>query len=344
MQTAAMTSRFLTGCSSIAEFADSESGVGKDGLLHHIVASHLIQTVSSQELFVKLTYSLIQFAEQAYLRRDLDVLEEMSQVLMNLPVDATRQIGLYYHALAIKRKGNLDKAQTLLETVADKAPLNYRARAIQALGANYHDKGQLNEAVRFQLEALQVASDKNAHALQTTLLAHGEIAIVRSLAGDHLGALASFEKLWPLLYHVAKQNPFYFYVFHNELAVELGEAGRVEEAKAACRIALACPFASSYPEWTETRQELEAKRTSATTSVVAVNRDSKVEPSPQAEPRRKSTRVARLAFSWPARDETSLQRTSKGIVVTAAIPINGTTQSMLDRVLVCIGPRAPPRA
>jgi tetratricopeptide (TPR) repeat protein len=342
MQAAAITSRFLTGCSSSVGLADSENVVSNDDLLRHIVASHLIQTVGSQELFLKLTNSLIQFAEQAYLRRDLEALEEMSQVLLNLPVDAARQIGLYYHALAIKRKGHLDEAQMLLETVADNAPLNYRARAIQGLGANYHDKGQLNEALRFQLEALRVASDKNAHALQTTLLAHGEIAIIRSLAGDHHGALASFKKLWPLLHHVAKQNPFYFYVFHNELAVELGEAGRLEEAETACKIALASPFASAYPEWAETRQELEAKRASATPSVVAISRAPEAEPSPQAEPQRKPHRSRPRLSVWFASENTFLQRPSITTAPIATIAGAQTTQSILDRVLICIGPRAPP--
>jgi hypothetical protein len=134
MQAAATTIRLLTGCSSKAGFADSESVVSNDYLLQHIVASHLVQTVSSQGLFLKLTNSLIQLAEQAYLMRDLDALEEVSRVLMNLPADAARQMGLYYHALAIKRKGDLNGAQTLFETVADNAPVSYRARAIQGLG------------------------------------------------------------------------------------------------------------------------------------------------------------------------------------------------------------------
>jgi len=138
MQAAAITSRFLTGRSSKPGFADSESVVGNDDLLRDIVAGHLIQAVSSQELFLKLTGALIQFAEHAYVRRDLNALEDVSRVLMNLPIDAARQIGLYYQALVVKRRGEMDAAQMLLETVADNAPLNYRARAIQGLGANYH--------------------------------------------------------------------------------------------------------------------------------------------------------------------------------------------------------------
>src|SRR5260370_37266235 len=112
MQAAAITSRFLTGRSSSVALADSKSVVSNDGLLRHIVASHLIQTVSSQGLFLKLTNSLIQFAEQAYLKRDLDALEELSRVLMNLPVYPARQIGLYYHALTINRKSQRDEAET----------------------------------------------------------------------------------------------------------------------------------------------------------------------------------------------------------------------------------------
>lgn len=340
MQAAAMTSRFLTGCSSIAGFADSESVGGNDNLLRDIVAGHLIQTVSSQELFLKLTNALIQFAEQAYLRRDLDALEDVSRVLMNLPVEAARQIGQYYHALVIKRKGHLDEAQRQLETVADNAPLNYRARAIQGLGANYLDKGQPNETLRFQLEALRIAPGKNAHGWQTMLMAHGEIAVVRSLDGDHKSALSDLEGLWPLVCHVARQNPFYFYLFHNELAVELGEAGRIEEAEAACAIAVASPFASAYPEWNETRDEIAARRKSASPSVVAIHRTPEVEPATQRELQRKPKPLRALAFNCPASDKEFLQRSTLTIPARAVIAFN--IISILDRVLICIRPRAPP--
>jgi len=159
MQTAAMTRRFITGCSSKVEFADSENVVSHTGLIQHFVASHLTQTVYSQETFLKLTRLLVPFAERAYSLRDLNSLEEVSRILMNLPLHAAQQVGQYYHALAINRKGRIDEAETLLKKIADNAPTTYRARAIQTLGANTHDKGQLDEAIRFQLEALRVASD-----------------------------------------------------------------------------------------------------------------------------------------------------------------------------------------
>jgi hypothetical protein len=225
MQAAAMTSRFLTGRSSKVELADSEIVLTHGALLRHIVARHLAQTVHSRELFVKLTNELIQIAEQALVMRDLNTLEEVSSVLMNLPVDAARQIGTYYHAVTINRKGHADEAKTSLETVADNAPITYRARAIQTLGGIHHYLGQLDEALRFQLEVLRVASDQNGQGLQTRLMAGFEISIIKSLNGDHTGALSSFSSLGPMVNLVGKQKPFYFYLYCSELAIELGELG-----------------------------------------------------------------------------------------------------------------------
>ncbi len=45
----------------------------------------------------------------------------------------------------------------------------------------------------------------------------------------------------------------------NSYAVELGEAGRIEEAANISKIVLASPFAFAYPEWRETGQELALK-------------------------------------------------------------------------------------
>ncbi|MEK6301048.1 MAG: tetratricopeptide repeat protein [Acidobacteriota bacterium] len=337
-----MTSRFLTGCSSNVELADSEIVVSHDGLLRHIVAWHLAQTLHSHELFVKLTNQLIRFAEQAYIRRDLDTLEDVSRVLMSLPVEASRQIGLYYAALNIKRRGRINEAQKLLETVADNASPTYRARAIQGLGAVHHDLGHLDEALRFQLEALRAASDRNGRGLQTTLLARWEISTIRGLDGDHRGAVSDLKNLRPLVNLAAKQQPYYFYEYCNDLAVELGELGRIAEASAVLEPALASPYAPAYPNWAETRDEIAAKRLAATPSVVAVSRVPEKAPSPdvEPEPNREPSRVP--ASAWPAHPNISFQRARDPNTTTPAIPYDETTNCILNRVLTCIASRAPP--
>jgi tetratricopeptide (TPR) repeat protein len=342
MQNAAMTSRFLTGCSSSVGLADSEIVVSRGGLLRHIVAWHLAQTVHSQDLFVKLTNELIASAEQAYVMRDVGALDEVSHVLMNLPVDAARQIGSYYYALALNRQRNRAAAEALLQETADDAPATYRARAIQTLGGNYHDKGQLDEALRFQLEALRAASDRTARGLQTTLLARWEISIIRGLDGDHRGALSDLKDLSPLVNLAAKQQPFYFAAYCNDLAVELGELGRIAEAEAALEVALASPYAPAHPNWAETRQELEAKRTSATRSVVAINRTSEVISAQQTQRKPRQTPKRVVAFSWLRNKRTSIQITSIAIVRFWAIAIRRTNRDTLDRLDRCIRSRAPP--
>lgn len=340
MQPAASTSLILTSCPSINLFSGSETTINQRPFLRHILTSHLAQAVRSQESLLTLTTALIHSAERAHILRDLNALDEISRVLMNLPIDAARQIGTYYYALVINRKGQTSQAQPLLEQIADNAPMTYRARAIQTLGGIQHDLGKLSEALRLQLEALRAASHANVNALQTTLMAHHEICVIKSLNGDHKGALSGLERLGPLVKLIAKHKPFYFYVYCNELAIELGESGRTAEAQAVCAIALASPFAKAYPEWSETRDEIAAKSDRATPSVVAITRALHADPTTQVQPQSEPELLKLIAFASPAIIQDSFQISVFLIPATATSA--SSAMSILDRVLICAGPRAPP--
>lgn len=342
MHRAANTSRFLIDFSSQREFADPESLVSHSGLLQHILTSRLARATNSRQLINDLAQRLIRLAEHAYALREMNRVEEASSVLMNLPLAGAQQIGLFYQALTFKRNGNTGEAQSLFEAIADSGPLAYRARAIQALGALHCDRGELDEALRFHIEASRAASFEIGGNALATLMVHLEISHVQSEMEDHRGALANLESLTPLVHLVVKRYPFYFYVYHNELAVELGEIGRIAEAGAACEIAIASPFASAYPEWTETRDEIAAKRQSASPSFVAVNRAPEVEPSPQIEPQREPRRSRARLSTWLASEKASFQRASIVTVVSAVAVHDGLAQSILDRVRTGIRPRAPP--
>jgi len=340
MQKAADRNRILTGYSSRVALADSEILVSSSGLLRHIVTGCLAQTAHfSQGIFVKLTNELICYAEQAYVMRDVKALDEVSHVLMNLPVEAARQIGTYYFALARYHSGQREHADTLIENVADNAPVTYRARAIQTLGARRHAYGQLDEALRFQLEALRAASDTNANGLQTALMAHWEISIIKSLDGDHKGALSDLKRLTPLVSLASKQTPFYFYFYCNDLAVVLGELGYIREAQRTVDIALASPYAPLYPNWAETRLELEAKRTSATPSVVAFNRTSEVIPAPQTQPSQQPDRV--VPFWW-----LDIKENAPQIALVSFAGLRARAGEARREILEVLGrsirPRAPP--
>lgn len=341
MQKAAKTSRFLIDLSLSSELADSERLTGRESLVEHIVGGALARAVNSRQLFDALVQTLIRLAEHAFSMRNAKSLHEASLILLNLPAPKARLIGQYYQALAIRRGGNIDESLPLFAAAADRAPLVYRARALQTLGALYHKKGRLDEALRFHREAARAASSDNERDPLTTLVVNLETTCIKSEIGDHHGALADYEQLWPLVRLVSREHPLYFYFYHNELAVEFGELGRLAEAEAACKIALASPFAPAYPEWSETRQELEAKRTAATPSIVAISRAPEAEPSPQIETKRQPEPSRRLSFSWPASNKASFQRSVTPFPAKATSAFKAV--SILDRVLGCIGPRAPPR-
>jgi tetratricopeptide (TPR) repeat protein len=341
MHKTAKTSRFLIDFSSSGDFADSENTVSDVGLLQHIVVNRLAYAANSRQLFNELAQRLIRLAERAFSLRDMNSLQETSRVLVSLPLTKARQIGQYYLAIAISRIGQTDEALSLLEAVADNAPLVYRARAIQTMGSIYHRRGCHDEAMRLYPEALRVASLENGRDLLTTLMVHLEISCIKSETGDHKGALADYESVWPLVHIVGRQNPLYFYLYHNELAIEFAELGRIAESEAACAIALASPFSPAYPEWSDTRDELASKRDSATLSVVAFSRARGANPSQQVkfEPKRHRARVITLRRTAQKKD--SVQRSIILIAALTAIFYPGITQSILDWMRKRIGPRAP---
>lgn len=340
MQKAASTSRFLMGFSLEQRFVDSESVVSFDNSLESIVLSRLTRSANSGQSFSELASRIIRLAEHAYGLRDKKRLEEASRVLMNLPLAKARQIGLFYQALGLKRTGQVEEARSRFELIADHGRSVYRARAIQALGALHYDKGQPTEALRFHLEAAQAASDGIDQYPLDKLMVQLEISHIQAHLGDHQRALAGLERLVSLIRFVSREYPFYFYVYHNALAVEFGELGRIAEAEAACAIALASPFAPAYPEWRETRDEIAAKRVAATPSVVAVKRVPKPAAVPQAESQCNPRPVAMLAFTCPVSKRDSFQRSIIPIPARTTIALNAT--STLDRVLICTGPRGPP--
>jgi tetratricopeptide (TPR) repeat protein len=345
MHKAASTSRFLIDISSGGEFADSESIVSHNCLLQQIVASHTAHVANWRQVLNALARRSIRIAEHAFSLRDVNTLEEASRVLVNLPLGEARQIGRYYHAIAISRIGQADEALSILEAVADNAPVAYRARAIQTLGSIHHRLGRHDEALRLYHEALRLASPENGRDLLTTLLVHLDVSCIKSELGDHRAALTDYQSLSPLVRIVAREDPFYFYGYHNELAIEFAESGRLAEAEAASAIALASPFAHAYPEWSETRDEIAAKRDSATPSVVAIARATEAGASQHAQPEHKAVRVSSLAVNSPERTfarKDCFQRSLVPIAPQRAIAQVGITKSILERVLCCIAPRAPP--
>ncbi len=316
-----------------------QTPIKQNDYLQQLIRGLLTRHIYTIEGFQHLGRQLAAIIRQAHLARQLDVVEQVTQVMLALPIsDELKNVGLFFQAKSLSWQKDFNRARQILESVVEKATPKYEARALQCIGATYFESGQPGAALPFYLSAGKIAADCD---LVTVVESQKMTAVVRSIHGDHKQALALLENLFPLVRAIGKYYPATYYDFLNSLAVELGEVGRINEAKAACSIALASPFAPAYPEWTETHDELEAKRTSATPSVITFSQAPEAKPGQELEPEENAAQLKAIAFSWLADNQTS-QRAITTIAVDAAIDHNESTRTTLDQLGKSIRTRAPP--
>jgi hypothetical protein len=215
---------------------------------------------------------------------------------------------------------------------------------LQTLGIIYGQKNDLNEALRYQTEAIGVARGRSPLA---TFFAHAHVSAIKGWRGDHTGALADLDRLAPLAATVGGQYPAYSRCLENERAVELNALGRTEEAKHAVALALASPFAALYPEWHETRYEIDAhcearKGRKPTSSPVAVS-------SPRADldrvrggrsQRTRSERTTSKTFFT----ENCLLLYSIAIGSNGIVPTRTPVSPILERYTTSARTRGPPHS
>ena len=270
MQTAATNSFLLTSSSSLK----------RSGLQHLISLGGFYQQISilakeayNRDALYNLGNDFIALTEHAYILRQMNTVEEAVNLVQTSPLpDDYKRAAEFYKAVCAGRKGEITKAVSLFEGVAENAPVQYRARALASIGTillwNNADTGS---AIKFFNEACYVAH-KHAGDLNTLVNTQRMIAVVKSMDGDHEAALADLESLFPMVRAVAVHHPHTYYDYLNSLAVEMSETGRFEEALNASHIALSSPFGNSYFEWRETQAEILMKARSSSRSVVATGR------------------------------------------------------------------------
>jgi tetratricopeptide (TPR) repeat protein len=222
-----------------------------------------------------LASKLVSVADHSYFLHRLDIVDCIGQLLLDLPLPRQWEgAGSFYHALAVNQswKGDTVRARRLFEEVADTASLEFRAKALLALGTGQFGRGEHQNAMALYREILLMATRDRGVDPVTAYYASRMTVKVRSIEGDHEGALCHLESLLPLARMAGSLAPHVYYDYMNSLAVELGEAGRFEQARQASAIALASPYAPEYPEWRETLDEIESKIQRASRSMVAVAR------------------------------------------------------------------------
>lgn len=250
MQTAARNNLVLTEFPSLAKFAGLPA-IKYEALYQQVICG--LRQIATGETIHQVARHLGELAHHAYEMRQFDTMRQASRLLGALP-EPSNHIGEYYQAMYLRHHGNIAEAKLILERVAEKASLRYRARAVQFLGAIAHTTGRHQDALPFYFEAIGLAASGNWCDPHTTATALQNIAMIRSIAGDHRAALADLERLFPLVRAIAE--PYKYHHYLNSYAVELGEAGHIEEAHHVSRIVLASPYAFAYPEWRETANDI----------------------------------------------------------------------------------------
>src|SRR5262249_23152695 len=142
---------------------------------------------------------LIELAEHAYGCREQNKLSEISQILSALPLpDRYRGAANYFQAIELIRLGDIHTAKFLLNEVISAPAHRYTARAMQSLGAVLKLIGDLGSAVKLHLEAGRLAGSRESGDFLTELFVRKNLAVLRSIEGDHHGALLDLERLAPL--------------------------------------------------------------------------------------------------------------------------------------------------
>src|SRR6266404_1673232 len=271
MNTPASSNLILTALSSFERLAEGERRCSHGGLYQEI-AQTLIRGVHTRHGLEDLAAKLTWVADRAHSIHQFNVVADVGQFLFNLPLSAQLEsVGHYYRALSLSRgvRGDIARARSLFERVAEDASSRYRARAMLALGSKSMRVNDRQTAMLFYHEVTQLMARDRVFDPMTLYVASRMTAVVKALEGDHRGALADLEKIFPLVRMASSQQAYTYYDYLNTLAVELCEAGRLNEARCASEIALASPFASAYPEWRETREEIELKGRCSSRSTVA---------------------------------------------------------------------------
>lgn len=272
MQTAAKNNLVLIDSFSSRRFAEFQKQAGY-GKLYQQIVSGLIKDTYSKQFFTELGNKLIASAEYTYNLRRMEEVEQLSQLLLSLPLaDEYKVIGRHYEALCLLHEGKITEARPAFEYVVEHGPPNYRARALLCISTTYSLKNDLQSSARYCVASNRAAAANGWQDYRTVLESQRHMVIIKSMMGDHQGALATLESAFPVARSISRWHPDIYCTYLNSYAVELGEVGRLEEARRFSDAAIASPYVQAHPEWRETRDELAMKAYRTTRTVAVVKR------------------------------------------------------------------------
>lgn len=264
----------------------------------------IIRRMHRRQSLTALAAELVAVADQAFPFRQMDAVEQASDILLNLPLPREfKSIANYYKGSCLYRRKQIVEARAMFEQAADEAPSKYKVRAMIALGTMALTRGDIRSALPFYIEGGRAVTRAREFDPLATYYLQSSLAIAKSVDGNHKDALTDLGDMFPLARAVGAHYMPLYYNHLNSLAVELLESGRITEAQHVSNIVLASPFADVYPEYRATGIDIALRGRRASRSFIYVaqyqldaqnvlrlptaersNSDTSVEPTPACQP------------------------------------------------------------
>jgi hypothetical protein len=245
---------------------------------------HLLSGIAGYET---LGNRIVKQIKAAHAFRQSNTVKELSRILINIPIKAYQLIGQYYLVWCKCRTSQYDTEA--LERIIDQTR-TYKSKALVSRAAIAGYQTDIERELYFYAEAL-----KAQPTISEQIGILKSIAVIKAKEKFHQAALKELEAIMSIGRYAEPQG--YFDVL-NSYAVELGEVGRIQEARNVSHLVLASPFTFAYPGWRETAEDLKPSRR----SFVAVSLPNynvlarpEREPSEQPSLQPKPARVLRFA-------------------------------------------------
>jgi hypothetical protein len=222
-----------------------------------VTANNMINTVANKNRLivgcslvveVELAEHWSYSAARGYALRDYKAMKGYGDRLITCTLPAYRALGHYYTGVAIADigQGDCEKALWHYEQALRLCPEAFRPRVYLAMGSL---DGLMTGDESGYRKACALASRLTGD-VDMFIEAQRGLAILDDRKGRGLERLLS-------LYPMVKKGSLHIPAdWANSVAVELMDAGKIEQAKMASDEAMASPFASAYPEWRTTAHDI----------------------------------------------------------------------------------------
>jgi hypothetical protein len=209
------------------------------------IAAFYKQLLSGITNYQELGNRILRDIEAPHAFRQVERVRELSRILLNFPVKEYQLIAQYYLVWCKCRELKLHP-EVLQRVVSESR--TYKTKALLSLAGIEGLKGNFDMELYYLNGAL-----KTSPSMPDRLQALRGIAVIKAKEGFHNTSLKDLDNIIPLLRYA---DPLGHNDILNSYAVELGEAGRKQEARNIIQHVVASPFAPAYPEWQETADEL----------------------------------------------------------------------------------------